>query len=426
MHISFLLHHGYGIGGTIRTTFNLACALAEQHDVEIVSIFRHRDRPVFDLDPGVRLRHLVDLRKHSPDYDGDDPDHARPARFFPRADGNHRKYSALTDRRIVEYLAGTEADVVVGTRPGLNTMIAMHTRPGPVRVGQEHLTLATHPRALRMTLRGVYPRLDALTTVTEADARDYRRTMRLPGVRVQAVPNGVPAPEVEPADGTGKWVIAAGRLAPAKRYDLLLRAFAKVVKERPDWRLRLYGGGREEARLRALVEELDLYNHAFLMGPVHPIEAEWVKGSVAAVTSSLESFGMTIVEAMRCGLPVVATACPHGPGEIIADGVDGRLVPPGDVDAIAGALLELINDDELRQRMGRAAIADAARYDPARIGEMYSSLFAELVARGGRSRIGRVRSSLHRTRGALLGGAYATKDALVRARQGVLRGGRTA
>ncbi|HZG05006.1 MAG TPA: glycosyltransferase family 4 protein [Streptomyces sp.] len=426
MHISFLLHHGYGIGGTIRTTFNLACALAEQHDVEIVSVFRHRDRPVFDLGPGVRLRHLVDLRRHSPDYDGDDPDHARPSKLFPRADGNYRKYSVLTDRRITEHLATTGADVVIGTRPGLNTMVALHTRPGPVRIGQEHLTLSTHSRALRLTLRGVYPRLDALTTVTEADARDYRRMMRLPGVRVQAVPNGVPAPQVSPSDGTGKWVIAAGRLAPAKRYDVLLRAFAKVVEERPDWRLRLYGGGREEARLRALVEELGLYNHAFLMGPAHPIEAEWVKGSLAAVTSSLESFGMTIVEAMRCGLPVVATACPHGPGEIIADGVDGRLVPTGDVDAIAGALLELINDDELRQRMGRAAIADAARYDPARIGELYSSLCAELVARGGRRGLGRLRSSLHRTRGALLGGAYATKDALVRARRGALRGGRTA
>ncbi|GAA3660182.1 glycosyltransferase family 4 protein [Streptomyces chitinivorans] len=426
MHISFLLHHGYGMGGTIRTTFNLACALAQQHDVEIVSVFRHRDRPVFDLDPAVRLRHLVDMRKHSPDYDGGDPEHARPSRLFPRADGNHRKYSALTDRRITEYLAGVEADVVIGTRPGLNTMLAMHTRPGPVRMGQEHLTLSTHSRALRATLRGAYPRLDALTTVTEADARDYRRMMRLPGVHVQAVPNGVPAPAVEPSDGTGKWVIAAGRLAPAKRYDVLLRAFAKVVEQRPDWRLRLYGAGREEAKLRAMVEELGLYNHAFLMGPAHPIEAEWVKGSVAAVTSSLESFGMTIVEAMRCGLPVVATTCPHGPGEIIADGVDGRLVPTGDVDAIAGSLLELINDDDLRRKMGRAAIADAARYDPARIGEMYSSLCTELVARGGRSGIGRLRSSLHRTRGALLGGAYATKDALARARRGALRRGRTA
>ncbi|GAB2830520.1 hypothetical protein GCM10027091_71280 [Streptomyces daliensis] len=405
MRISFLINSGYGIGGTIRTTFNLARTLAEQHEVEVVSVFRYRDRPVFDPGPGVRLRHLVDLRGHSPDYAGDDPEHRLPARVFPRADGRYAQYSALTDRLIGEHLATTDAHVVIGTRPGLNAHIARQTRKGPLRVGQEHLTLSTHSAPLKLMLRDTYPRLDAVTTVTEADARDYRRLLRLPGVRVEAVPNSVPAPEVRPADGTGKWVVAAGRLAPAKRYDLLIRAFAKVVAERPDWRLRIYGSGREYAKLRSLIDTLGLYNHVFLMGAAHPIEAEWTKGSIGAVTSSLESFGMTIVEAMRCGLPVVATDCPHGPGEIIRPGVDGSLVPMGDADAVAAALLGLINDDELRQRMGQAALSDAARFDPARIGARYESLLTDLLARGSRG--------LHRARGALLGGAYRAKDALL-------------
>ncbi|WP_030381214.1 MULTISPECIES: glycosyltransferase family 4 protein [unclassified Streptomyces] len=409
MHISFLLHNAYGIGGTIRTTYNLASTLAEQHDVEIVSVFRHRDEPVFAPGRGVRVRHLVDLRRDT--ADADDPERQRPAEVFPRAEGRYHQYSALTDRRIAEHLASVEADVVVGTRPGLNVHLARQTRRGPLRVGQEHLTLDNHSPQLRLALRGVYPRLDALTTTTEADARSYRRKMRLPGVRVQAVPNPVPAPGIEPADGTGKWVVAAGRLAPVKRYDLLIKAFAKVAAERPDWRLRIYGGGKQKDKLRALIDQLALYNHVYLMGPAHPIEPEWAKGSLAAVTSSMESFGMTIVEAMRCGLPVVSTDCPHGPGEIISDGVDGRLVKVGSVDAIASGLLGLINDDELRQRMSHAALEDSARFDPARIAERYESLFTDLGARAGASLGGRMRGSLHRTRAALLGSAYAVRDA---------------
>ncbi|MEU8826292.1 glycosyltransferase family 4 protein [Streptomyces sp. NPDC048636] len=410
MHISFLIHNAYGIGGTIRTTYNLARTLGEQHDVEIVSVFRHRDQPIFDPGPHVRLSHLVDIRKGSPTYDGADPDHARPAKVFPTDEGRYKQYSELTDRRIGEHLRGLEADIVVGTRPGLNVHIARDARRGPMRVGQEHLTLSTHSRGLKRALRGVYPRLDAVTTVTEADARTYRGQMRLPGVRIEAVPNSVPEPGLEPADGTGKWVVAAGRLAPVKRYDLLIRAFAKVSAARPDWRLRIYGGGAQHDTLRALIDELGLYNHVFLMGPANPLDPEWAKGSIAAVTSSLESFGMTIVEAMRCGLPVVSTDCPHGPAEIIDNGVDGRLVPTGDADAVAGALLDLINNDELRQQMGQAALKDSARFDPSRVAGRYESLFADLVARSG------LRGTLHRARGSLLSGALATTDSLRKVR----------
>jgi glycosyltransferase involved in cell wall biosynthesis len=417
MHISFLLHNGYAIGGTVRTTYNLAHSLAEQHDVEVVSVFRTRERPVFDPGPGVKLRYLVDTRGvRSPEDLGSE--HALPARIFPEADGKYPMYSELTDRLIGEHLANTDADVVIGTRPGLNAHIARQTRRGPARLGQEHLTLALHSRNLKMVLRRAYPQLDALTTVTEADAADYRRLLRLPGVRIEAVPNSVPAPGVTPADGSSKWVVAAGRLAPAKRYDLLVRAFAKVVAERPDWRLRIYGGGRERPGLRALIDELGLYNHVFLMGPIHPIEPEWAKGSIAAVTSSLESFGMTIVEAMRCGLPVVATDCPHGPAEIVRPGVDGRLVPMGDEDAVASALLGLINDDELRRRMGQAALADSARFDQARIGARYESIMRDLVAKGSRG--------LHRTRASVLSGAYAVKDVVRGTVHGALQGGHTA
>ncbi|MGW7289465.1 glycosyltransferase family 4 protein [Streptomyces sp. NPDC054847] len=414
MRISFLLHNAYGIGGTIRTTFNLACALAERHDVEIVSVFRHRDQPSMGAPAGVTMKHLVDLRKKSPGYDGDDPLARLPAKVFPRGDGRHRQYSRLTDIRIAAHLATLDADVVVGTRPGLNVHIARQARRGVVRVGQEHLTLDSHGYRLRREIGHRYALLDAVTTVTEADARAYRERLKLPGVRIEAVPNSVPAPGVAPADCTAKWVVAAGRLTRVKRYDLLIKAFSKVVAARPDWRLRIYGSGdatgNEKQALRDLIEERGLHNHVLLMGPASPLEPEWVKGSVAAVTSSLESFGMTIVEAMRCGLPVVSTDCPNGPREIIDDGADGLLVPVGDVDAIADALLRLIGDDELRRSAGRAALVSSARFDPAPIAERHEALFTELVAHGegGRSRSA-LREALHRARSSLYDGVYALR-----------------
>lgn len=227
MHMVFLVHNAYGIGGTVRATYNLASVLAEQHDVEIVSVFRHREVPVMEVPAKVRLTHLVDLRAASAGFEGDDPRHAEPARIFPRADGRHRQYSRLTDSRIGAHLSRLEADVVIGTRPGLNTHIARQTRAAGIRVGQEHLTFSGHGFRLRHEIRHRYQLLDAITTVSESDARTYRR-LKLPGVRVEAIPNSVPRASVEPADGSGRVILAAGRLIPLKRYDLL-------IKRSPKW-----------------------------------------------------------------------------------------------------------------------------------------------------------------------------------------------
>ncbi|MEV7422442.1 MULTISPECIES: glycosyltransferase family 4 protein [unclassified Streptomyces] len=401
MRISFLIHNAYGIGGTITTTFNLARALADRHEVDVVSVLRHRETPHLTPDPRVRLRALVDLR-----HEEDHPDHLRPATVFPAAERRYGQYSRLTDRRIAAFLAETDADVLVGTRPGLNVHLALQAPPHTVRVGQEHLTLDRHSPRLRTALRRAYPRLDALTTVTEADAAAYRRKARLPGVRVEALPNSVPDPVLPPSDGESHTVVAAGRLVRVKRYDLLIEAFAAVVAEHPHWRLRLYGKGEEHDRLRRLIEELGLYDNVFLMGAATPMEAQWVKGSIAAATSDFEPFGMTIVEAMRCGLPVVSTDCPYGPGEIIADGVDGRLVPVGDRDALSAALLGLVRDDEARRRMGRAALENSRRFAPGPVVAQAERLFEELLA----ARAGGHPAAPRRTSHPLSGRGHAVKD----------------
>ncbi|MEV4641102.1 glycosyltransferase family 4 protein [Actinoplanes sp. NPDC049548] len=390
MRISILVHNVYGVGGTNRTVINLATELSRRHDVEIVSILRRLDSPMLDVPARVTVTGLVDLRKGSADLK--DPRHREVSKLVPREEEFFRFYSRLTDERVSEYLSRTPYDVVVGTRSALNLYVAKLGRATSVRIAQEHMTQDMIPASVHEEMRLHYPELSAVTTVTEADAAAVRTALGAAGPTVVAVPNSVPRPEVAPADGASKIVVAAGRLDPIKRYDLLVRAFAKVVTERPDWTLRIYGSGGQSTPLGILIADLGLQNHVFRMGSYTPLDAEWVKGSIAAVTSDKESFGMTIVEAMRCGLPVVSTRCPVGPQEIIQDGVDGLLVPMGDVDAIAGALLRLMNDQELRTELGRAALENSARYDPVSISARYEQLFEQCRANGPRrTRVARLR-----------------------------------
>ncbi|MFH8990182.1 glycosyltransferase family 4 protein [Streptomyces sp. NPDC017940] len=386
MKITFLLYNAYGIGGTIRATTNLAGALAERHQVEIVSCYRTADRMSLPVDPRVRVHDLVDLRPTSRHYAGDDSDQRLPGTVCPHDAPYTSKTppSRLGEQRLADFLHSTDSDAVIATRPYLVCFLADRARTGSyLRIGQEHLTHAFHREKLRSDQDAAIAKLDAFVTVSEGDAHAYRAALPNAPTRLTHIPNCCPAPRAEAATGASRTVVAAGRLIPVKRYDRLVTAFAKVAAQHPDWTLRIYGRGRERAKLLRRVDELGLHGRVLLMGPHTPIDTEWAKGAIAAVSSSTESFGMTIVEAMLLGVPVVSTDCDYGPREIINDGVDGVLVPTsGSVeDNIADALSRLIENDTERLRMAEAARHSARRYLPDHIARQYEALLADLRPR---------------------------------------------
>ncbi|WP_030559906.1 glycosyltransferase [Streptomyces aureocirculatus] len=383
MKITFLLYNAYGIGGTIRATTNLATALAERHEVEIVSYYRTADRMSLPVGPRVRVHDLVDLRPTAQHYAGDENDQHLLGTVCPHDAPYTSKTppSRLGEQRLADFLRSTDSDAVIATRPYLVCFLADHARPDSyLRIGQEHLTHAFHREKLRSDQDTAIAKLDAFVTVSEGDARAYRDALPDAPARLTHIPNCCPAPEAEASTGASRTVVAAGRLIPVKRYDRLVTAFAKVAAQHPDWTLRIYGRGRERAKLHRRIDELGLHGRVLLMGPHTPIDTEWAKGAIAAVSSSTESFGMTIVEAMLLGVPVVSTDCDYGPREIITHGVDGLLVPTqGSVeDNMADALCRLIENDTERLRMAEAARHAARRYLPDHIARQYEALIADL------------------------------------------------
>ncbi|MEU6409778.1 glycosyltransferase family 4 protein [Microbispora sp. NPDC046933] len=386
MKIRYLLMNAYGVGGTIRTVINQANALAADHDVELVSVFRTGDRPRFPVDPRVRTRALADLRGPRWRHPVRDWLRHRPSSLVPPAEVRYATFSRLSDQKIVRYLRSLDGGVLVTTRPALNLLSARYAPRNVVRVAQEHMYLRSHKPELVAEIARWYPRLDAVVSLTDADAVEYAALLDGAPARLATIPNGLTPADRAPAALDGGIVVAAGRLTRQKGFDLLIKAFAEVVADHPGWQLRIYGDGREHGRLRRLIHRLHLYNHAFLMGGTTTLEQELAKGAMFVLSSRYEGFGMVLIEAMAHGLPVVSFDCPHGPADIVTHGRDGLLVPPEDVSALAAAMKSLIGDSSLRHALGEAARMSVRRYDMDGIRLAWERLFAELHA--GATRVG--------------------------------------
>jgi glycosyltransferase involved in cell wall biosynthesis len=372
--VRFLLAHAWGFGGTIRTTLNLAGELSRGHEVEIVSVLRRRREPFFALPEGVRVRTFEDRRAPGPLQRALG---AVPSLLVHPEDYAYPWCSLWTDVALLRGLRSLRGGVLVATRPALNLLAARLVDRSVVVIGQEHMNFHSHRPRLAADIRRHYPRLDALTVLTAADARDYGRLLS----RVELIAN-----PVSPLDGgissqEAKVVVAAGRLNTQKGFDLLVRAWEPVARRRPDWRLEIYGSGPERAALERLIGELGLSDRVALMGRTQALGEAMAAASLFALSSRFEGFGMVLVEAMGKGLPVVSFDCPRGPGDIVSHGEDGLLVAPEDVDALAAALLELIEDPERRRRLAAAARRTARRYESRAIAPAWDALLGDLAAR---------------------------------------------
>jgi glycosyltransferase involved in cell wall biosynthesis len=381
--ISILIVHGYGMGGTVRTVFNQAAYLGRAYDVEILSQFRARKQPFFPQPSGVALTPLDDRteagRERWPVRLLQDRLSRMPSLLVHEADVSFERCSLWTDVQLVRRLRRHRGGILMATRPSLNLLAAQLAAPGVITVGQEHMNFQQHRHVLAVDLHREYRRLDALTVLTYGDLEDYTRTLFGSGTCVVRIPNSLTPLTGGPADPRSKVVVAAGRLTHQKGFDRLIPAFEQVLREHPDWTLRIYGSGPHRRRLERLVVERGLYNNVLLMGRAERMGDELAQGSVYVLSSRFEGFGMVLIEAMSKGMAVVSFDCPRGPADLITHGVDGLLVPNGDVDALARAILDVVGDEDRRRRLGVAAVESAGRYNPEVVGGQWDDLFDRLL-----------------------------------------------
>lgn len=276
-------------------------------------------------------------------------------------------------------------DVVISflTTTNIRTILATRLMRIPVIVSEHNdPTMDARGRIWSVLRRVMYPWASAVTVLTPSIRDMFPNNLRH---RLVVMPNPVsdPGERAYQIDAEGPpLIIAVGSLSEQKGFDILLQAFATIRHRHPDWRVLVLGEGPERQRLEKLREDLDLSGIVELPGRTREVQKALRRASLFVMPSRYEGFPMALCEAMAIGLPVVCTRWPAGPEFIVRDGVDGILVPAGDVEALADAMATLMASRAKRLRLAARAPEVLARFGVNQVMGQWEHLIASLVAHG--------------------------------------------
>lgn len=195
---------------------------------------------------------------------------------------------------------------------------------------------------------------------------------------VVAIPNPVSFKVDKPSELTAKRVLAVGRYDYVKGFDRLLKAWAIVTKKVPDWTLAIYGDGDNSSYIK-LRDELGIdASRCQLHGVTQNIQDEYRASSIYVLTSRYEGLSMAMLEAISCGLPLVAFSCPCGPRDVVEDGVNGYLVENGNIEMLAERLIALMDSPQILRQMGREAQEKSRLYQMEHLAIRWKNLFESI------------------------------------------------
>ncbi|QCP50008.1 glycosyltransferase family 4 protein [Trinickia violacea] len=355
-----------GPGGAERVAAILSGAWTARSDsVTLVATYSKGGDSFFRLSDKVRVIFLAE----------------RTARNASKLFGYAARMAAL--RRI---FVEEQPDVIVSFLTNVNVTAILASRGLRIPVvACEHNDPAADGRSVlwKTLCRLVYPQASALTFLSESMAAEFRRAREGVTPCIAVVPNPVPDELFGIAKprraGGRKRLISVGRLHPQKHYELLIETFAKIADEFEDWDLWIWGEGSERSMLTDRIAKLHLADRVFLPGRTQAAWDEMAAADAFVLSSRFEGMPMALMESMALGVPAVAFDCPSGPRELMRDGQDGLLIPPGDSDALAAALRRLLSDGSLREELGnKGARSIRERYSVATILAVWDRLFARL------------------------------------------------
>lgn len=349
-------------GGTENVSIMIANALTAsqpQYGLRFISLFEERKEPFFAIDPSIARSTVYPVPTHGIQH------------YFDTV----RRLRALVREHHIDVLIDID---------GILDMYALPLKrsTGVKVVSWEHFNYHQNPGVpyRKLTRRWAARKADAIVTLTEADKRLYESNLKL-RCPVIAIPNPMQHPSPEPVyDASSRTIISSGRLTFQKGFDMLVDVAAKVLPQHPDWRWLVLGEGEDRPMLERKIADAGLGAQLVLKGRVENMPDYYRTAAMFVLTSRFEGLPMVLLEAKAYRLPIVSFDCETGPADIVTDGVNGDLVPEGDIDAAADRINRLIDDADRRRQYSDHALDDAGKFGRDAIMAQWHRLLKDLGA----------------------------------------------
>lgn len=379
MKIIYCTHSTCNPGGMERVLLNKVTYLSQLSgwEVAVVTTDQHQRSPFYPFPERVRMTDL------GINYSEDNGKGA-----WKKITGYLRKRKEHK-RKLTALLLKEKPDIVVSLYPSESSFIP-DIKDGSKKVLELHYCKFFRLQYGRRGLLGwidklrtrqdeqIVRRFDKFVVLTNED-RGYWGY--LPNIEV--IPNAAMHVSEAYSDVMNKRVIAVGRLDYQKGFDRLIQAWELVqhTGKFTDWKLDIFGQGEWREMLQQMIDKAELQNTVCLNRPTKQIGEEYVKSDMLVMSSNYEGFPMVMIEAMACGLPVVSFDYKCGPKDIIQTGINGLLVPNGDIQALADAMMKVMEDEAYRKMLSLNARKVVDTYSEQAVMSQWIRLFTSITAK---------------------------------------------
>lgn len=350
------LHLGYG--GIENAIVTLANTLVSRYDVEILSVYRLYNEPVYELDEKVKVRYISN----------DKPNKKEMLYYLKKKNFSmfFKGISKSLKTGFVKYiktpivLKKLDTNVIISTRTVHNFLVSKFTDNKIRKIAWEHNHHNNRKKYINSLVKSC-KNIDNLVLVSDELSKFYKSYL---GNKVVYIPNCLDKMPSKLSKLDSKNLVAIGRLSKEKGFDDLLRLFKKISTKHPDWKLNIVGDGMERNNLLDLARELKLGDKVVFHGYQNKdyINNVLLESSIYVMTSHTESFGLVLIEAMSYGVPCVSYTSAQGANEIISDCETGYLIKNRSEDEMIEKIELLIEDEKLRNKLGKNARLRSKNY----------------------------------------------------------------